>query len=628
MSIENPISYAEWYWKHSVDAVNLHAEDVEKVLAPIANDILSIIPDSVELPASFASMIEGLRNPQDPGWDNCLVRFVGDVGSGLLNRVLGHEVKGFDYHMNAYLQNVLMTPEVANQLMLRKKITPELWLERMNAGGFAASEANLTYETLKPYPSMPDIISWARYQGIPDNPKELVWDKFDVSPSDWPMWEWLSRMKLNTEQVQTLYKRGAFSSDEADTELKRIGWQDLDVFWAKSLAHIIPNPMLMIQGGLIQGKGRESILDDISMADIHPAHAQTYLDAVLTKPQTIDLVNYELRRDPSLSQLGTQLERIGIHPDYTDVYKTLAYQIPPVADIITMAVREAFTPAIAQRFGQYEDFPPEFVEWAQKKGLSQEWAERYWAAHWSLPSPQQGFEMLHRGVIDHSDLNLLLRASDVMPFWRDKLVEIAYRPLSRVDVRRMFALGVIDTAGVRKAYKDIGYNDYNADLMVKFTIEYVKGSPRKLSTTSIVSAYQNHLIDTNELVIQLRQAGIEQDDIQPIINTAQQKRLWSDKADKTKVIEYQFKKGKFSDTQAETELAQIGYDRNYAVELLEQWRIRSIDEKDTLWTTSQTLGFMKAKLITVERAKQELQDLGYDDEHINIYITATPTQKD
>ncbi|GAH79863.1 unnamed protein product, partial [marine sediment metagenome] len=75
--------------------------------------------------------------------------------------------------------------------------------------------------------------------------------------------------------------------------------------------------------------------------------------------------------------------------------------------------------------------------WAGKKGLSKEWSERYWAAHWNLPSPQQGFEMLHRGVINVSELNMLLRALDVMPFWRDKLTAIAFRRLTRVDIRRM-----------------------------------------------------------------------------------------------------------------------------------------------------------------------------------------------
>ncbi|GAJ02949.1 unnamed protein product, partial [marine sediment metagenome] len=144
------------------------------------------------------------------------------------------------------------------------------------------------------------------------------------------------------------------------------------------------------------------------------------------------------------------------------------------------------------------------------------WAERYWAAHWSLPSPQQGFEMLHRGVIGFDDLNMLLRALDVMPFWRDKLVEIAYRPLSRVDVRRMFKLGVLDVKGVRKAYTDIGYNPYNADLMTEFTIEYVKEAPKKISTTDALSAYKNHLIEVGELRNMLTDAGIQAEDIEKV----------------------------------------------------------------------------------------------------------------
>ncbi|GAH92894.1 unnamed protein product, partial [marine sediment metagenome] len=87
-------------------------------------------------------------------------------------------------------------------------------------------------------------------------------------------------------------------------------------------------------------------------ADINPKYAQQYLDAILTKPASTDLVAYHLRKDPTLAELPIDLQKIGIHPDYLDVYKTLPYPIPPVADIITMAVREAFTPEIAARFGQ------------------------------------------------------------------------------------------------------------------------------------------------------------------------------------------------------------------------------------------------------------------------------------
>ncbi|GAH82476.1 unnamed protein product, partial [marine sediment metagenome] len=228
-----------------------------------------------------------------------------------------------------------------------------------------------------------------------------------------------------------------------------------------------------------QGKSKEQIIEDISRGDIHPDRAQQYLDAILTKPATQDVVTYALRTDPDLQDLGEQLTKIGIHPDYLELHKELALVIPPVADIITMAVREVFTPEIAARFGQYEDFPAPLEEWGLKKGLSKEWSERYWAAHWALPSATQGFQMLHRGVIDRDDLDRLLRAQDVMPFWRDKLTQIAFRPLTRVDVRRMYKEGVLDEAGVYEAYLDHGYAEENAKRMTEFTIRQTLSSQAK-----------------------------------------------------------------------------------------------------------------------------------------------------
>ena len=82
-----------------------------------------------------------------------------------------------------------------------------------------------------------------------------------------------------------------------------------------------------------------------------------------------------------------------------------------------------------------------------------------------LPSIGQGFEMLHRRVIEDADLDLLLRALDVMPFWREKLKDISYNPLTRVDVRRMHRIGVLEEEGVFNAYLDVGYNEENAQLM-------------------------------------------------------------------------------------------------------------------------------------------------------------------
>jgi hypothetical protein len=293
--------------------------------------------------------------------------------------------------------------------------------------------------------------------------------------------------------------------------------------------------MILVQGSLFQEFSKEGVLDAISIADIHPDYAQIYLDAILTKPATQDIIAYELRQDPHLSDLGRELSKIGIHPTYHSLYKELAYQIPPVADIITMAVREAFTPEIASRFGQYEGLPTAFVDAVGKKGISKEWAERYWAAHWSLPSPQQGFEMLQRGVISRDDLALLLRALDIMPFWRDKLIQISYNPLTRVDIRRMYALNIINTAEVNKAYQEIGYNTENAARLTTFTVKLTEQAAARAAAAK----------------------------------------------EKAKA------------------------------------------EKIPLWTTAQTLSFVKKGLITTDRARQELIWLGYDEERIRIYLASS-----
>ena len=149
--------------------------------------------------------------------------------------------------------------------------------------------------------------------------------------------------------------------------------------------------------------------------------------------------------------------------------KQAVFFIPPVQDLIRMAVREVFTPDIRERFELDEGFPAEFQEAAKQQGVSEEWAKNYWAAHWVLPSVSQGFAMLHRKVISAEELDLLLRAQDVMPFWRDKITQVAFNPLTRVDLRRMHKLELLDSEQLQLRYEDLGFDADNAAMMVQFT---------------------------------------------------------------------------------------------------------------------------------------------------------------
>ncbi|KKL65416.1 hypothetical protein LCGC14_2155210, partial [marine sediment metagenome] len=162
---------------------------------------------------------------------------------------------------------------------------------------------------------------------------------------------------------------------------------------------------------------------------------------ILSYYRTVDegtLRTLFLRGIIDTSRLYERMRELG----YTDTRTAEIIQtwvvLPGPQDLFMMVAKEAFEPDIYTTLGLDEEFPSEQIKWLEQQGISQEWARKYWIAHWDQPSIGQGFEMLHRGIIDVSELDMLLRALDIMPFWRERLTRIAFRRLSRVDIRRMY----------------------------------------------------------------------------------------------------------------------------------------------------------------------------------------------
>ncbi|MBA7630553.1 hypothetical protein ES703_38076 [subsurface metagenome] len=567
--------------------------------------------------------MDALANPPSGGFGGFALGVGVETIDEVLHTALRPAMNAFGRFLNRRSMETWLNSEQANTLFARGKITRELWDLTVKSEGYEPTLSKFLYMSQMPYPSIPDLVLYSRYHGNPDNPWSEVQKHFDIDGRDWDVWNWLGKQRLNTLQVQTAYRRGLIGEGELVNEFARIGWRPDDRYLVKELGWTVPNAMLLVQGNLQQQKSKSQILQDISIADINPVYAEQYLDAILTKPASQDLVAFELRQDPNLPDLGNRLKQIGIHPDYVDVYKTLAYPIPPVADIITMAVREAFSPEIATRFGQYEDYPPDFEYWAQRKGLSKEWSQRYWASHWALPSATQGFEMLHRGVINQAELNLLLRALDVMPFWREKLTRIAYRRLSRVDIRRMYRVGVMNEGEIYEANLELGYSERDAERMAKYTIKQALQTQAKFTARDVITAYTKYMINRSEANTLLEDVGVRTENIPYIISTAEYKRSWELTDSRISAIRNLYKKEVYDENKARAELLQLDLPAIRVDVLMEQWYIDEKDKPDRLWTTAQTLSFMQDGIITGARGRQELTDLGYDKEHIEAYLKAS-----
>lgn len=618
--LDSPQTYGDEVGAMALAVQKKHSAEKTKAYTPLIKNYLKGGPSWVGVSANLTPLVEKLQSETEEGWDETKGIFLGTSASLLATASGQQAAKDLEYRAAKELLNELVKPDTAAILYQRKKIEKDGFIERMESYAYDETERSYLYKSLQPYPSIQEIIRYARYESSPDDPKPFALKKFDILDDDWKMWEWLSLQKPTTEQVQTMFRRGTWDNARAITELTKLGWKGDDREAMLELAHELPNAMLLMQGDIYQGIRYGDLKDNVTKAGIHPDYASKYIDGVLTKPNTADIIAHQLRFDPSLSGLDDELLKTGIHPDYLQLYKTLAYPIPPVADLITMAVREAFTPDIAARFGQYQDLPKQYVEAAQQKGLSKEWAERYWAAHWDLPSIQQGFAMLHRGIIGESDLNMLLRALDIMPFWRDKLMALSYKPLTRVDVRRMHQLGTLDESGVKKAYQDGGYNDYNAGRMTDFTIRYNRRVLSGFTPRDAVNAYINRLIESGECQNLLTQIGVKSSEIGNILNLASNKRAWKMKTERMDAISNLYRKGKYDYGQASSLLSGLGLGSDYVKTLLEQWDSKSEADKTATFTNAQTLKLFTAKLIDEPRAREELVLLGFNTERIDLLI--------
>lgn len=309
----------------------------------------------------------------------------------------------------------------------------------------------------------------------------------------------------------------------------------------------------------------EPALEELQRHGFTLSASETMLAVGETLPPEAEQISWFLRGLINEEQFEEGLIGKGWTIGNINLLREAAFFIPPVQDLISMAVREVFTPAIAERFGQYEDLPPDFVSNAAKQGVSSEWATNYWAAHWALPSVQMGFEMLHRRVITEDDLNLLLRSADVMPFWRDKLVAISFAPLTRVDIRRMHKLDVLSEAEVLSAYQDIGYNPENAQRLLDFTIQLNKPSQAQddqdlsaLTRNNIINFYSDGVLSRVKATSLLVDIGLSLDAADLFLDGADMQLQRKERRDEIEIILDRADSGVLTFEQAQDALNRLG----------------------------------------------------------------------
>lgn len=300
----------------------------------------------------------------------------------------------------------------------------------------------------------------------------------------------------------------------------------------------------------------------------------------------------------------------------------LRFFIPPVQDLIRFAIREVYSPALAESLGLFQEFDqiwPQMQKWAEGRGLTPEQAKNYWAAHWELPSVTEVNAMFHRGYISEDDLKRFLRVADFSPAWRDLLVQINYRPLTRVDLRRMLATGVLNEEEVYRGYLDLGNSPINARRQTDFAKKMAQGANKDLARSDIEDMYSRGAINQVEAEDALMEMGYDEDEAAFILQRINLKKMQAGLTRRESTLRPRYVAGLVGPEEVTRILSEAGATADEINELLTLWTEQREAKADRP-SVSQLSGFYKRRIISGVDLRNELSSSGLDDRYVNWYI--------
>jgi len=409
----------------------------------------------------------------------------------------------------------------------------------------------------------------------------------------------------------------------------------------RSIEHIsnqlFPNELLSISQ-LIEGRLRNVITHDFYISEckkygLNEERALKMLEIARPLLTAREYIHSFYRGELSEAGLNKKLKELGYKDEEIKMLKKLEVPIPSVSDVITFAVREVYSPEAIKKFRLdegYEEVYKVAQEDLKNLGMTKELLRKYWIAHWRLPSVEQGYEMLHRGVISMDELKLLLKMQDINPFWQDKLIKISYAPYTRVDVRRMHKLGVLSDEQLVKAYKDLGYDEEHARNLARFTIEYNKrvieteddkeaSELKGLTKSRVLNDFYRNRISEKQARDLLSKMNLNKTVIDFYIESVKYQKLEEQLEDEIELIHKKYVMRLINDTEAQVALNKLMLRQEEIERLMHKWDFeRQIRERKP--TKADLTDWLMLGIINAEQFVEEMRTLGYDDKYIYYYI--------
>lgn len=331
-----------------------------------------------------------------------------------------------------------------------------------------------------------------------------------------------------------------------------------------------------------------------------------------------------------LMESGYNTDRI---PELLEANRT----VPTLQDTIVFAVRDVYETESVQSAGLLNGLPEAFVTEAKQRGLNRDDALKYWAAHWQLPSMTAVYEMYHRFYpgsghtveFTEEDMNVFFNLADIAPGYRERLKQLSYNPLTRVDIRRMYALGQYGDGenarpGLIRDYRQIGYSPFDANRLATFTIRSYSPKKKRLTPSQILTMYADNVwgeSNREKALSLLKEGGYDESVGNHLLDYEDRKTIDAVEAMAIEAIQARYLLGEIeSEGALNVELLKIPVTNEKAQSLIKQFKTER-EKRLTRLSKNEYDSFYRSGLITENQYRKFLRDLGFTKEDINLLVS-------
>jgi len=308
---------------------------------------------------------------------------------------------------------------------------------------------------------------------------------------------------------------------------------------------------------------------------------------------------------------------VGVYPLVRQVILSrFQPHIPPLSDLITMVVREAFLPEMVVKA------PDIFAEYMLRTGYSREWSDRYWTAHFVPIALTQAYENLWRGYWTKERFMFALHIQDIHPMWREDIYKVAFGAPSIREMGYGYDTGEYSVEDIVKYRRWGGLSPEDAEKAGRAMVAYRTEAEREALRREAIADFEAWLDDEPQLRINLASIGGRPEIIDLWVERAKYRRTRDFILDMVKISVDQYIKGRITEDQLRQDLIDLG--------IVGEGRDKILAEAKTRRLKTVREEVAEQKKVMPESRVRQARDLGLisDGEYVRRLIDHDWTEED